>query len=116
MALVGLLLYNAGFISLVLTERWVNISKTAVLVGFIALGFGIAGMGLIAIAKGALGRLSFAPLLLTVSYLGFAFIVGGSLAEFLVMLILVVYAIGWLLLGIGLWTTEERTAESGLAA
>lgn len=81
---------------------------------------GIAGMGLVTLRQKALGRFSFAPLLLAASLLVYVISIGmaagdvGPEATDKVFLALVVAC--WLLLGISLSTSREQTVDAALPA
>jgi hypothetical protein len=114
LSLLGLVLYNAVAIILFLTgqNRLEEFTLIAVYGSFFAYYLGIAGMGLIAISRQALGRWNFAPL--AVGALGLLFVVvvpkvvGGLAQNFPVITLLTLYGISWLLLGVGLWSSHEE--------
>lgn len=118
LVLIGLLLYNVGWVSLFLTDQWEGISVTAGFAGFAAFFLGIAGMGLIALFNRALGIWSFAPLAVAVSGASFIFSAGSSSSGFepVTLVFLILYGMSWLLLGLALWTAPEAAPGPALQA
>jgi hypothetical protein len=91
-----------------------------VLVAFLPIIAGFAGMGVIAISTGALGRLSFVPLAQAAFMLGILFTLSDSgpnrptppaQTTFLVL-----FGISWILLGFALWSTPEDAPSPELPA
>jgi len=103
-ALIGLLLMLAAVLGLSLTEA--DIFWNTMVVAFPTLIAGIAGMGVIAISKRALGRLSFVTLAQAAFLLGM-FSTGDSGGNPLQITFLVLYGFSWMLLGVALWNAHE---------
>ena len=113
-ALIGLLLMLAGAIGLSLTD--VDLFWTTLVVAFLAVIVGIAGMGVIAISKRTLGRLSFIPLAQAAFLAGTFFAAGDSGGNSLQVTFIVLYGISWILLGVTLWNTREDAPGPALPA
>jgi len=81
---------------------------------------GIAGMGLVIIKQRALGRFSFAPMLLAASLLVYVISIGlavGDLGpESIDKIFLALVVICWLIFGISLSTSREQPADAALSA
>jgi hypothetical protein len=82
---------------------------------------GLAGMGFLAVSRKALGGLSFAPLLLAISLVGYLVSVGLDVSNFALGQaakdLMDVVTIGcWLLLGIALWSAREPAADPAVPA
>jgi len=87
--------------------------------GVLFMTLGLAGMGIMAISGKALGALSFAPLLLAISLIGYVVSVGlaiGAGNDSLRTIANVVTIGCWLLLGVALWTSRELVADPALPA
>lgn len=87
-----------------------------VLVVFLPVIAGFAGMGVIAISTRALGRLSFVPLAQAVSFLGILFTMSESGSDPAQIIVLVLFGISWVLLGFALWSTSEDAPGPALPA
>jgi hypothetical protein len=103
-ALIGLLLMLVSALGLSLTEA--DIFWNTMVVAFLTVIVGIAGMGVIAISRRALGRLSFVPLAQAAFLLGI-FSTGDSGGEPLQVTFIVLFGISWMLLGVALWNAHE---------
>jgi hypothetical protein len=87
--------------------------------GMVILTAGLIGIGLVTLSERALGGLSFAPLLLALTMVGYVASIalaiadptGDPLAFFDVATIG-----GWLLFGLALWAAKDRLADSTLPA
>jgi hypothetical protein len=104
-SLSGLLLYNVSYAGLILPivpGRWAEPATAIGFAGLYAMLLGIAVMGIMALSSKALGRWSFAPLVLAASGAGWVF--GYSI-------MLLLYAVGWILLGISLWNAPQPATE-----
>lgn len=119
-ALIGLLLMLAvalglsfltGADDLFFTTLW------ALLVVFLPVIVGFAGVGVIAISTGALGRLSFVPLAQAAFLLGMFLTMSDSGPEDPAQLTFhVLFGISWVLLGFALWSTPEDATDPALPA
>jgi hypothetical protein len=101
-ALIGLLLMLAFALGLSLAGT--DLFWNTLWLVFLTVIVGIAGMGVIAISKRALGRLSFVPLAQAAFLLGIFLTVGDSGPD---RTFSVLYGISWVLLGFALWSTSE---------
>jgi len=104
-ALIGLLLMLVGALGLSLTEA--DLFWNTMVVAWMTVTVGIAGMGGIAISKRALGRLSFVPLAQAAFLVGIFFTGGDSGGDPLQITFTVLFGISWMLLGVALWNTRE---------
>jgi hypothetical protein len=112
--LIGLLLMLVSALGLSLTEG--DLFWNMIVVAFLTLIVGIAGMGVIAISKRALGRLSFVPLAQAAFLVGTFFTGGGSGPDPLQITFTVLFGICWMLLGVALWSTREDAPGPALPA
>ena len=104
-ALIGLLLMLVSALGLSLTEA--DLFWNIMVVAFLTVIVGIAGMGVIAISKRALGRLSFVPLAQAAFLVGTFFTGGDSGPDPLQITFTVLFGISWMLLGVALWNAHE---------
>ena len=104
-ALIGLLLMLASALGLGLTGA--DLFWNTLWVAFLTMTVGIASMGVIAISKRALGRLSFVPLAQAVFLVGTFFTGGDSGPDPLQITFTILFGISWMLLGVALWNTRE---------
>ena len=113
-ALIGLLLMLVSALGLGLTEA--DCFWNIMVVAFLTVIVGIAGMGVIAISKRALGRLSFVPLAQAAFLAGTFFTGGDSGPDPLQITFTVLFGISWMLLGVALWSTREDAPGPALPA
>ena len=113
-ALIGFLLMVVAAIGLSLTEA--DLFWYTMTVAFLTVIVGIAGMGVIAISKRALGRLSFVPLAQAAFLAGIFFTGGDSETDPLQISFIVLFGISWILLGVALWTKREDAPGPALPA
>ena len=86
-------------------------------IGFYGLAIGIVGMGIIALVYKKLGKWRLSPLILGSVFLGFMVTVSfPNSPEELALLLLILNGLGWLLLGISLWQSQEEAHEPGRLA
>jgi hypothetical protein len=120
LALGGLFVHSTGSSALFLFPRWHGIWPA----GAVLLSVGLAGMGLTTLSRQALERLSFAPLLVAccmtlmvvIAATEFSQNPAYSILNPLLLSVMTLYAIGWLLLGVALWRTQEDDAGPPLLA
>jgi hypothetical protein len=113
--LIGLLFMLAVAIGFILTDGDGDLFWNTVLAAFLAVIVGIAGMGVIAISKRALGRLSFIPLA-QAAFLAGTFFATGVGGNPLHVTFTVLFGISWMLLGVALWNTREDAPGPALPA
>ncbi len=116
MALIGLLLIISPVVATLITGvEESDAPPVLVIAGVIIMVLGMVAMGIITISRKALGALSFVPLTLAVSYIGFLVSFGltgnDPSVEFLVPIFINLTMLCWLLLGVALWIRREETAE-----
>lgn len=112
--LMGLLLMLAAALGLVLAGA--DLAWTILTVSFPIVMVGIGGMGVIAISKRALGRLSFVPLA-QAAFLPGIFLTGGdSGLDPAQITFIVLFGISWILLGFALWSTHQDAPDPALPA
>jgi len=114
-SVIGLLMYNIGAAIMAWLEGLENNWAIVMFFGFGLWIMGFAGMGIIAIAKQALGRLSFTPLLVPVAYIGLV-LFGKDPTSPIGITLLTTYAASWILLGVALWQAYWEPSEPGLFA
>jgi hypothetical protein len=107
-ALIGLLLMIASGLGLSLTEA--DLFWNMMVVAWMTVTVGIAGMGGIAISKRALGRLSFVPLAQAAFLAGIFFAGGDSGGDPLQITFTVLFGISWIALGFALWRSTREGA------
>ncbi len=116
MALIGLLLIISPVVATLITGvEESDAPPVLVIAGVIIMVLGMVAMGIITISRKALGALSFVPLTLAGSYIGFLVSFGltrnDPSVEFLVPIFINLTMLCWLLLGVALWIGREETAE-----
>jgi hypothetical protein len=112
--LIGLLLILA--VVLVLSLTGTDLLWNTLWVFFMAAIVGIACMGVIAISKRALGRLSFVPLAQAAFLLGMVLTMGDSGRDPALITFSVLFGFSWVLLGFALWSTGENAPDPALPA
>jgi hypothetical protein len=108
-ALISLLLLTSGLLLLILTES--DSSWYLIVIGFNGLMVGIAGMGIVALMPRAMGVWRFVPLLLAGAFLGFILSSDALQPAFAILV-----AVGWLLLGVAIWTSAKDVPDPALPA
>jgi len=115
LAMICLLLIAVGV--LLLTPE-AEFAWTLLMIGFYGLVLGLGGMGVIALVHGGLGIWRFVPLVLAGVFLGT--LISGSEAESInnpvQLTFIILTGIGWLLLGISLWSRPEDVPGPALPA
>lgn len=112
----GLLLSNTGAVILVWLDNPRSNWDQVIFIGLGLWIMGFVGMGMIALAKQALGRLSFTPLITVVALTGMGALYGTDPTSLLGMMLLTAYVISWILLGMVLWQAHRELQEPGVFA
>jgi hypothetical protein len=115
-ALTGLIINNFSIVFLVLIV-WNGVCYVCS-VGYIAMLFGIAGMGLIALLTQSLGKLSITPLLVAFFHLLHTFVdVSSNFQENAsLIIVMILIALSWSLMGVGIMRNENDHEASALTA
>jgi hypothetical protein len=111
---VGLLLFVGGVLLLFTTDL-VGTAMIMIAGGAAILGVGVAGLGVIALVTGSLGRWGVVPLILGAGHIVITLTMAQPPQNAVGVVILANLA-GWLLLGAALWTYQGQRVEPGLPA
>lgn len=124
-ALLGLLLLIASAVGGLAMGVESNTNVPLVLralfgTGMVLLALGLAGLSVVGFSRNALGSWSFTAPLAALAMLAYVvsivLAISGAGSNSVVDMFAVVAIVGWMLLGIGLWSSQAAQAEPGLTA